>query len=160
MDLWLLRHAEAEDRAASGRDEDRDLTAGGLAHAGTVARGLAALEPGIRFVLSSPYRRALQTAGAAAKAMGLTVRTSGALVPGQDPEEILTELDRLSEESVLLVGHAPQLGLLLGRLVTGSAEGEIPLSKAAVARVSVNKGGREGRLKALLPPGIFERLSN
>jgi phosphohistidine phosphatase len=160
MDLWLLRHAETEDRAASGKDEDRSLTAEGFAQAKNVARGLAALEPGIALVLTSPYRRARQTAGRAADALRPPggVRESRALAPGSDPEAVLSELADLTEESVLLVGHAPLLGFLLGRLVMGEPRREIPLSKAGAAWLSLQGIEQRARLRAFLPPRVLERL--
>ncbi len=160
MNLWLLRHAETEDRAASGKDEDRSLTAEGLAQAKSVARGLAALEPGIALILTSPYRRARQTAGRAAEALRppAGLRESRALAPGNDPEAVLSELAPLTEESVLLVGHAPLLGLLLGRLVTGEPRREIPLSKAGAAWLSLQDLEHRARLRAFLPPRVLDRL--
>jgi phosphohistidine phosphatase len=159
MELWLLRHAAAEDRAASGRDEDRNLTEEGAKRARAVARGLAALEPGIELVLTSPSRRARQTAEPAVEALGLekSFRESRALEPGRDPEEILEEVEAEGRDAVLLVGHEPHLGLLLGGLVCGNPGAEIPLKKAAVARVSL-EGGRRGSLKALLPAKVLEEL--
>ncbi|HYK42810.1 MAG TPA: histidine phosphatase family protein [Thermoanaerobaculia bacterium] len=129
MDIWLLRHAAAEDEARSGRDADRALTAEGLARAEAVARGLSRLRPSIARVVSSPYLRARQTAGAAARALGLAeIAESRALEPDAEPEEILNELAETGGDA-LLVGHQPQLGALLGRLIGGDVE--IPLSKAA-----------------------------
>ncbi len=159
VDLWMLRHAEAQERASSGRDEDRGLTFSGLAQARAVARGIAALAPAISVVLTSPYRRARQTAEPAAEALGLSgIRPSEALEPGSDPEVILSELGDIAAEAVLLVGHAPSLGRLLGRLVTGDSGGDIPLSKAAAACVLFGGLERRSRLKAFLPAGVLERL--
>jgi phosphohistidine phosphatase len=159
MEIWLLRHAMAEERASSGRDEDRALTPEGRSRAEAVARGLAALEPGIEAVVTSPYRRARQTAEPAAKALGLSarIRESEALEPGSDPERILEELAGEEASSILLVGHQPHLGALLGLLVGGKGL-EIPLKKAAVARVEVS-GRWRGDLRALLPARVLERLS-
>ncbi len=159
MDLWLLRHAAAETRSASGRDQDRELTAEGLERARAVARGLAALEPGILRVVTSPYRRARQTAEPVAEALRLSgkLSESRALEPDRDPEEILSELEAEGYESALLVGHEPHLGALLGRLVTGADRVEIPLKKGAVARVEWER--RAGTLRALLPAGVLERLA-
>jgi phosphohistidine phosphatase len=158
MEVWLLRHAAAEARAPSGRDADRALTAEGIERARRVARGLAALAPEIGLVLTSPYRRARQTAEPAARALGLDgkLRESRALEPGRDPSEILEEIAQL-EESVLLVGHEPHLGVLLGRLVSGGRGLEIPLKKAAVARVELEDGNR-GALRALLPAKVLEKV--
>ena len=156
MDLWLLRHAAAEDRAKSGGDADRALTPEGLARAEAVARGLAKLEPGIARIVSSPYVRARQTAEAAAKALGIRkIFESRALEPERDPEDILEEVGE-SSGGVLLVGHQPHLGALLGRLVAGEAD--MPMKKAAIARITVS-GRWSGTLRAYLPPEVLERLA-
>jgi phosphohistidine phosphatase len=155
MELWLLRHAAAEDRARSGRDEDRALTPEGLARAEAVGRGLALLEPGISQIVTSPYRRARQTAEAAAKALGIPISESQALEPERDPEEILVEVSD-SGDAVLLVGHQPHIGALLGLLVAGPGR-DLPMKKASVARIAVH-GRWSGTLKAYLPAGVLERL--
>jgi len=159
MEIWLLRHAAAEDGAESGRDADRALTPEGERRARAVARGLASLEPGIELVLTSPYRRARQTADPAARELGLSrrLRESRALEPGRDPAEILEEIRAEETGGVLLVGHEPHLGALLGRLVAGRPLLTIPLKKAAVARVEWDGTGA-GELRALFPPRVLERL--
>jgi phosphohistidine phosphatase len=159
MEIWLLRHAAAEDRAASGRDSDRTLTEDGHRRAREVARGLASLEPEIELVLTSPYWRARQTAEPAAQALKLSagLRETRALEPDRDPSEILEEIKAEGVESVLLVGHEPHLGALLGRLVAGAPGVEIPMKKASVARV-VWSGSGAGSLRALLPPKVLEKL--
>ena len=58
---------------------------------------------------------------------------------------------------ILLVGHEPHLGALLGRLVSGRAGLEIPMKKAAVARLTW-EGSGPATLRALLPAGILARL--
>lgn len=121
-----------------------------------MARGLALLEPTISHVVSSPYLRARQTADAAARALGIAeVSESRGLEPEAEPEEILNELAEGSGD-VLLVGHQPHLGALLGRLVSGDAE--IPLPKAGIARVTL-AGRWSGRLRAYLPPNVLELLA-
>ncbi len=60
MDIFLIRHGESEAAAGSSEEIDCALTAAGLAQAGAVA---AALAPGgVTRILSSPFRRCLQTA--------------------------------------------------------------------------------------------------
>jgi phosphohistidine phosphatase len=158
MDVWLLRHAAAHDRAPRGTDEERELTAEGRARATAVARGLASLEPQIAIVLTSPLVRARQTAAPCAKALRLEPpRTFPALRPGTDPERAASALARVGSDSVLLVGHEPLLGELLGLFVFGDERHEIPLRKAAIARVEWTPGS-SGTLRALFPPKVLERL--
>ncbi|HTD52830.1 MAG TPA: phosphohistidine phosphatase SixA [Thermoanaerobaculia bacterium] len=161
MELWLLRHAAAEDRAASGRDQDRELTPEGARRARAVARGLAALDPGIDLVITSPYRRAWQTAKPVVEALGLekAFRDSAALEPDRDPEEILAEVAAEEKsDGILLVGHQPHLGILLGQLLAGSRGPEIPLKKASLARVELAGRGR-GQLRALFPAPVLEQIA-
>ena len=159
MEIWLLRHAAAEDRAESGRDADRTLSEDGHRRAREVARGLAELEPGIELILTSPYERARQTAEPVARALRLNakLRETQALEPSSDPEEILAEVRAEAAQVILLVGHEPHLGALLGRLVSGRAGLEIPMKKASLARLTW-EGSGAALLRALLPARVVARL--
>ena len=159
MEVWILRHAAAEERAPSGRDADRRLTEDGKRRARAVGRGLAALDPEIEAVWTSPYVRARQTADAAAKELDVaTLRETRALEPGRDPEEVLGELRAEKSEGVLLVGHEPHLGALLGRLVAARPALALRFKKAGAARVVWDRTG-PAELRAFLPPGVLERLA-
>jgi len=159
MDLWLLRHAKAQDVTASGQDDERALTSEGAARAALVARGLALLAPSIEVVLSSPYRRARETAEAAARALGVEgVIESSALEPGQAASEVLRQLSASPWSRVLLVGHEPLLGSVVGLVAFGDADRGVPLKKAELARLSWTAGGA-GRLEALIPAGLLEKLT-
>jgi len=161
MEIRLLRHAAAEEKSTSGKDADRALTTEGERRARGVARGLAWLEPGIDRIVASPYRRARQTAEPAARELHLeeSLTESRALEPGRDPEEILEEIRAEGGKGVLLVGHEPHLGALLGRLVAGRPLLTLPLRKAAVARLDWDGRGPAG-LRALLPARILEKLGD
>lgn len=160
MEIWLLRHAAAEERAESGRDADRALSEDGHRRAREVARGLAELDSGIELILTSPYRRARQTAEPVARALRLTskLRETQALEPSSDPDEILGEVRAEPAQVILLVGHEPHLGALLGRLVSGRAGLEIPMKKAALARLTW-EGSGPATLRALLPARILALLA-
>ena len=159
MDLWLLRHAAAQDVTPSGRDDERALTSEGAARAAAVARGLTLLAPTIEVVLSSPYRRARETAEAAARALGVEgVVESSALEPGRPASEIVRQLSVSPWNRVLLVGHEPLLGSVIGLVVFGDEGSGIPLKKAQVARLTWNPGER-GKLKALIPARVLEGLT-
>jgi phosphohistidine phosphatase len=104
--LWLLRHAEAAD----GRpDADRPLTERGVSQAQTTGHALARLGVTLDLCLSSPKRRAMQTAELACEPLGATVREAPELAGGPfDPEDLAAGL-----EHVLLVGHDPSISLAL-----------------------------------------------
>ena len=159
MDVWLLRHAAAHERARSGKDEDRALTSDGARRAREVAAGLASLDPGIEAVLSSPYRRALETAEPAAAALGIgKVTIQPALEPFHAPADVAAVLAGAKQRSLLLVGHQPLLGALVGLLVFGDEQREVPLRKAGLVRIVWEPRGL-GRLEALFPPKVLSRLA-
>jgi phosphohistidine phosphatase len=161
MEIWLLRHAVAEDRSVSGRDADRTLTEDGHRRARDVGKGLAALEPGIELVLCSPYARARQTAEPVARALKLSakLRETRALEPERNPDDILAEIREMGVGSVLLVGHEPHMGALLGRLVAGRPGLTIPMKKAAVARLAW-EGSGPAQLRALMPARVLARIGS
>src|SRR5579875_407989 len=133
--LWLLRHAEAAD----GRpDEARPLTPRGIHQARAAGLALARLGVSFDTCLTSPKRRALETARLACQALGLEPITEPALAGGSyNPERLAAGFDE-----VLLVGHNPTISIALGDL-TGA---RVSLRKAGLAAV------RRGELVLLLTP--------
>jgi phosphohistidine phosphatase len=162
MLIHLLRHAEAEDVSPSGRDGDRRLTEAGRKRMKAVSKAIARMEPAYDAVLVSPLVRSRQTAEPVAEACGFDgeMAETRSLLPNADPEEILQELARLGAEHVLLVGHQPHFGRLLGRLVAGRRDVEIPMKKAGLAEVESEGDPSLGRaeLKFYLPPRLLEEL--
>ncbi len=163
MKIHLLRHAEAEDASPSGRDADRRLSDAGKKRMKSVARAIAKMEPGYDAVLVSPLVRTRQTAEPVAAACGFRrpFLETKSLLPNADPEEILLELGRLGAGSVLLVGHQPHVGRLLGRLATGRRDSEIPMKKAGLAEIEIDGDPAVARaeLKWLLSPRLLEELA-
>jgi phosphohistidine phosphatase SixA len=120
------------------------------------------MEPEYDAVFVSPLVRSRQTAEPVAEACGYDgeMAETRSLLPGADPEEILHELARAGAGRVLLVGHQPHFGRVLGRLVTGRRDVEIPMKKAGLAEVETEGDPSVGRaeLKCYLPPRLLEEL--
>jgi phosphohistidine phosphatase len=150
VELWLLRHAKAEKAGSRSRDEERALTAGALKKMRQAARTIARLEPGFDAVLTSPLRRARETAEPVTRALGLRKRMieTVALEPEADPADVLREVERLEAGRVLLVGHMPHLGRLLGLLVTGRSNVSIEIGKGSLARIEFEGDTPD-------PPGVL-----
>jgi phosphohistidine phosphatase len=123
--LWLLRHAEAADGQP---DDERPLTERGIVHAEAAGRALAYLGEQIEVCLSSPKRRALQTAELACEPLGIQVTVEPALAG--EPIDVHTITAGLDD--VLLVGHDPSFSLLLHDLTGAQAR----MKKGALAGVS------------------------
>jgi len=160
MNLYLLRHADAEDFAASRKDFDRALSERGREVMEVVAAAFERVaEP--KTIWHSPYLRAKETAlFIAGKMPKAKIRESPMLVPEADPREIFVALGGGKTGDVLLVGHQPHLGRALGLAVTGSADIEIPMHKGSIARVSFSgtRPSPPGSLKWLISPSLAQQL--
>lgn len=161
MRLVLLRHGIAQDPAEVGADADRRLTPKGLRRTREAVRGLRALDVAPRVVLSSPYRRALETAELALEALGprgAQVVPTDALLPDAPPADLLRVLERLAVDHALACGHAPHLDALLAH-VLGAPDLVTTLRKAGAACLELGPGpGPRGRLVWLLEPRALRRL--
>jgi phosphohistidine phosphatase len=166
MNLYLLRHAIALERTEWHRaDSDRPLTEDGIRKMKTLAKGMDRLNLKIDQILTSPYRRAYETAVIAAKALKLTnvVRVSKLLTPEGDPKALVRRLalDFRSWETVLLVGHEPYLSRLMSVLTGGNTDFSLILRKGGLAKLSCDSFtfGKCATLEWLLTPKILKKLA-
>jgi phosphohistidine phosphatase len=94
---------------------------------------------GFDVILSSPYRRALETTFVVAREYGVgrAVQTSYALKPEVLPEEVIrTLVEKYSAyRRILLVGHEPQLSALVSTLTSGSAGARPLLKKGGLCKL-------------------------
>ena len=149
-ELLLWRHGLAEERHPSRPDGDRALTPEGIRRTAAVAEQLHRLQLDCDQLLSSPLRRAVQTAElgvGAGLAAGFAVEAS--LAPGGDPRPLL---QRGSWRRLGLVGHEPDLGHLASSLL-GAPAGTITLRKAGIVLICLGAAGV--RLEALIGPRLL-----
>ncbi len=153
MEIWILRHAKAEDGGPATPDKTRALTPDARNRMSSAARAIARLNPRFDAILTSPLLRARQTAEPVARALGQedSLIESEALSPVADPKEILREIESRRLTRALVVGHMPHLGKLLGYLLTGRSDAPIEINKGSLARVEF-----EG--KTAKPPGTLTLL--
>src|SRR3982074_3157337 len=116
MLLYLLRHADADTPAAS--DSARALSEKGHDQARKVARFCEAHDMQLSLVLSSPVRRAHETAQIVSATLRAELLIAPWLACGMDPEGALEELRAYrGQNSVLLVGHEPDFSQLAAHLL-------------------------------------------
>lgn len=162
MKLYVMRHGPAEDTSPSGRDADRALSPAGRERVRLVAQAL--LEGGEYpyTILSSPLARALETAEIVADLTHLARRaredekahlagaTGGVeirreLGMGTEKLPLLAELVRAGRKRVLVVGHEPDLSMLVTSLTGTSPEGG--MQKAMVVGVKLTPDPRVAGLE-------------
>jgi phosphohistidine phosphatase len=163
--LLLLRHAIAEEPSSDQPDQERRLTGEGKRKLREVVAGMRALELPVDVILTSPLRRTHETAAIVAAAYGLgddRVIDTAALAPGGTAAELFSALAAHARcESVLLVGHQPDLGELASTLLVGTP-GLVPLPfrKAGLAAIAVGSlpPRNAGTLEFFLTPGQLRRI--
>jgi phosphohistidine phosphatase len=158
VELYLLRHGIAEDRSATGRDADRELTEEGRAKLHRVLKraATAGVEPSL--IISSPYKRAVETAEIAASELKYKgeLLLKGALTPDSSPPSIWSEIrEHRDEPSILLAGHEPLFSATVAWLL-GSTHAMVEFKKAALVRIDIHTFGAQpqGILQWMLTPKL------
>jgi len=148
MQLYFLRHGEADWPGWTKPDDERPLTDFGKKEAGQVAKFLNRLKVKPDLIVTSPLPRALQTAKAAAEQLKAKLRQDEALEPGFGISELGAVLKRHRSKVLMLVGHEPDFSSVISALTGGF----VKMSKAGVARVDIDPETEKGRLLWLFPP--------
>jgi phosphohistidine phosphatase len=166
MNLYILRHAAALDKKEWRKaDSDRPLTKEGARKMGKAAKGLRRLDLQVDWILTSPYRRAYDTAVFVAKELRLKkkLRLWKSLAPDGDVKNLIRHLalDFRSWESVLLVGHEPYLSQLISVLTSGAPGSSLELDKGGLAKLSADSltYGSCARLEWLLTSKILKKIT-
>jgi phosphohistidine phosphatase len=161
MVIYFLRHASAgEPLGNPKKDEKRALDETGVEQCGYVGRALSALDVQVEVILSSPLKRAAQTASLVGNEMGHEGRLQleDGLRPAASFADFRKMLDKYSRhESIMVVGHNPTLSEFLGRSISETGcEATVDLKKGAVARIEMSRTAAS--LAWCLTPKILRTL--
>ena len=164
MNLYFLRHAIALDRTEWKKsDAERPLTDKGRKKMIQNAKGMKRLGLTFDWILTSPYRRAYDTAHiVAAEYKTLkNLRLSKSLTPEGDPKALVRHLalDFRAWESILLVGHEPFLSHLISVFIGGSAL-NVDFKKGGLCRIEIDTlpVAAPGKLHWFLTPKQLRQL--
>lgn len=156
MKLYVLRHGIAEEGSPARPDPERRLTDEGERRLRAVLA--RAHEAGVapEAILTSPYRRAIETAEIAREELAVNSEwiPLTALVPAASPFDLWDELGRYRKlDSLLVSGHNPLLSEFVCTLI-GAREWGVAMKKAALAFLEVDPVGGDprGSLVWLLTP--------
>lgn len=165
MRLFLIRHAEAEDRSLTGRDRDRRLTDKGKKTMRSVAEALRTELESIDLAIASTLVRARETAEIVLEEAGkkIPLEFSSALTPDADIEQdtfpMLAEIfSREGVDTVAVIGHEPHLGYLASRILTGAGRVMIDMKKSSVCAIEldhVRANDVRGYLRWHVVPKLF-----
>ncbi len=166
MILYVIRHADAVRVGGSiQRDVDRPLSPRGEEDASLMGGVLAHVTNKPRAIFASPLVRAVQTGTIIRAALGEDVRTctSENLSPGFRPKALMEELRAsASQRPIAVIGHQPDVGALIGGLVTDSRQASIAMAAASVACLSFESDDLSGAatLLWLLTPDTIRAARN
>lgn len=159
MNLYILRHASAGSRKSNPRlDQKRPLDRLGKEQCVLVANYLNALEVEFDAIISSPLKRALQTASLVATESGhdLRIQLSDTLAPSGSIAAFDKLVNQLAAyENVLLVGHNPSISHFLSSACS-SGRLNVRLRKGGIALVAINSG--PGQLVWLVNPRALRQI--
>jgi len=153
MDVYFLRHGEADWPDWEKSDDERPLTKQGKKEMHEVGKFLKRVKAEPDLIVTSPLPRASQTAEIAAEHLKTKSRKDKLLAPGFGRQELERILKKYPAESLMVVGHEPDFSHTIEQLTGGT----IKLAKAGVALVELNRSWRSGRLLWLIPPKIAKK---
>jgi phosphohistidine phosphatase len=159
MIVYFLRHANAgQKRLNPVQDEKRPLDKEGIEQCGYIGRFLNSLDTHVDLILSSPLKRATQTAARVGNEIDYEQRIeqTPALQPNADYESFRQLLRKISGlEAVMIVGHNPNMSMFLSLLVTGGlSDRAIEMKKGSVARVEM--GPKRSVLNWVVTPRLIK----
>ena len=152
MNLFILRHASAGVKRANPiLDRKRPLDKDGKRHCLQLAHVMGAMKVQFDLVISSPLKRAMQTASFVGTEMGYEapIVRSAALAPGATFAQFQKLLLEYAEyENVLVVGHNPNLTGFVASLL-----------EPASRRPTMGPDGRSNLVPVRLRKGSIARLN-
>ena len=155
MNIYLIRHGQAEPTSEQKPHEERELTHQGIAILKASAEMWKNYLTVIDIILSSPLKRAMQTAEIIKEAFDVKINIMQeiSLLNGGQTEDLLNLAGSLGLNELALIGHQPDIGIHIS-LMIGANEINSRIPPATIAKISFNSnpGIGKGKLEFLIPP--------
>lgn len=158
MNIYFVRHAEAEGKKINMNDSDRELTINGIEQMKSAVMGWKGFIDHFDKIISSPYKRAVQTARIIKEVFKIDViSTDKRLEPGSKTEDIIQIVFENIEEDIVFVGHEPDISLHISTFISNSGS-TVDVKKGAIAKVSFPSKPKiaGGVLEFLIPLSLFK----
>ena len=159
MNIYLIRHGDAEKASALKKDFDRTLTPEGEKKIKIAAEGWKLLIPQFSHIISSPLVRALQTAEIVAQVYKFTgkIITDKRLIFGNRTEELIDLANEVMGHDMAFIGHEPDFSEHVSNLISNSSA-KIDFKKGMIAKISFSAKAKMSRgvLEFLIPPKVYK----
>ena len=134
--LYFMRHGIAQPYSNAARDAERTLTERGRTQVRAQAMLLKQATDPPTLVLSSPYKRAVETGDIVAEVLGVERQTESLIAPGAQILDIQERLLRTETgQTLLFVHHQPDLSYIHYEL-TGTS---ISFVESMITRIEIIK---------------------
>jgi len=162
MGLFIPRHGEAGKKLSSG-SSDFDT---GKREVTDIAKSLKNFGVTFNFIITSPLKRAYQTASIMAKAFKRenNIENWDELKPEGNSRDFYRKLSKRFEQdsAILIVGHEPYLSSLISEIISDAdTSSHVVLKKAGLAKIRITSQTQimHGELKWLLTPRLMKNIS-
>lgn len=162
MNIFLIRHGDAESYRPGLNDADRRLTPDGEEQILAAAAGWKVLVNQFDCMVSSPLIRARQTAQLTKEVFQFPGEILvERFVVGGRCLELMDYANRLKARNIVFFGHEPDFSEYLSEMISNSGS-QIDFKKGMIAKVSFSGKARQGAgmLEFLIPAKTFWRKKN
>ncbi len=161
MNIYLIRHGDAEKAVIGKKDFDRELTQSGKLKMKLAAQSWKNLIEKFDLIISSPLIRTLQTANIIAEVYEVKSKSiiDKKLSPGSRSESIIELANAANVEDIAFVGHQPDMSEILSDLISSKGV-VVDFKKGAVAKISFHNKAHisKGVLEFLVPASAYNNL--
>jgi phosphohistidine phosphatase len=160
MNLYLIRHSEAERISPLKKDFDRELTPEGIKLLRKAVEYWQKIINGFDLIVTSPLVRAVQTSDIIAEGFNYSneVIKDNNLAAGAVTGDLIELINTFNVENIACIGHQPDLSNHVSNTIsTNGCTLHFPL--AAICKIRFNGQAKfsKGELIYLIPPEIFKK---
>ena len=160
MNIYFIRHGDAEKISINKKDFDRELTNSGKAKLKNAVNAWKDYISPFDYIITSPLARATQTAKIIEEFFEVKneIIIDKKLSPGSRTEDIVDIANSLNADNIAFVGHQPDFSEHVSNLIS-SGSANIDFKKSALAKISFHGKAHieRGVLEFLIPAGIFNK---
>jgi len=162
MEIYLMQHGKSY---AKDRDPERSLTPQGEEQIHLSAKALKKMALNFDLIVSSPKKRARQTAEIIAGELGYprhNIKVTETLEPTIPAKDALSYLESFGDkDKIFLAGHLPSLAEVASALVSDTSQVLIHFEMGGVVRIDIEEvKGHRGELRWSLTPDQLRMISH
>jgi len=150
MNIYLIRHGEAEPTSDIKPDAERELTETGIQVLNSSVQIWKKYVTHFDVILSSPLKRAMKTASIVKNTFEVEseIMKENSMLNGGSTKDLLIASESFGAQEIAMVGHQPDLGMHIAAMI-GSNNLNIKLLPASIVKINFKD-------KVTLGKGILE----